>query len=81
MAESLREHANAMGANIHLIIGGKALTTEEKDRGVCAKCGKPATHLSNFVGTEKLLCDEHAAIFRQKNGTLPPDMHFCKKLN
>jgi len=84
--DSLNKHAAEIGSDKKIICSfgsekTKTVTPAEKEANVCDKCGKAATHLSNYLAREKLLCDEHAEVFRRKNGGLPQDLWFCKPMD
>lgn len=53
----------------------------DSDAQVCAKCGKPAMYLTNFLGDEKLRCKKHNQLWIKKNAELPNDMYFSRKIN
>lgn len=82
--DSLNNHAQSIGSTARIISmsGGRVLSDAEKQANLCTKpgCGKVATHFSNQWGTEKLLCDEHAARCMEKNQNLPADLWFCKRM-
>jgi len=61
------------------------LTEDELQKNLCTKCREEnmnvtATYRSNFVGTQKLLCDNHAENFKRKNSQLPKDLASIQKL-
>lgn len=82
--DSLNDHARSIGSPMHIIslANGHVLTQEEKAANLCGKqgCGKTATHFANQFGTEKLLCDEHAARCIEKCKNVDQDLWFCKKI-
>ena len=47
---------------------------------VCAKCGNPATHLANMLGSEKYRCTEHNRTWTKKMQFMPSSMWFSKDL-
>ena len=79
---SLNEHAKEH-TNMKIIHGKETVvSSQELKGGMCGKegCNDKATHMSNFLCKERLLCDDHAKVFILKNGQLPPEMWFCKPL-
>mgnify|MGYP000339060011 CR=1 FL=1 len=80
--DSLQKHAEEVGSSFKIIgISHETIISkEEKEKGKCSKCDNEAKYFCNFIGKEKLLCEEHATIFRRKNSELPKDMWFCNEL-
>ena len=77
--ESLNNHAKTIGSNMHIIhMSGQSNVQGSPTK--CAKCDNKSTHFANEFGDEKYLCDLHAKKFMFKNGELPNDLWFCKKL-
>jgi hypothetical protein len=80
--DELNRHANSIGSNKIIVSGSeKKLTETELKTEKCSKCGKPAIYRSNFIGTEKLLCEKDGEKFLQKNSDLPRDFWYLKSLN
>ena len=82
--ESMNEHLKEIGSQSRIIAvtPGTVVSAADKKNNICYKagCGKSATHIGNFACSEKLMCDTHTDIFKQKNGQLPADLWYCKKL-
>ncbi|MFS8159578.1 MAG: hypothetical protein ACMG6E_05080 [Candidatus Roizmanbacteria bacterium] len=84
MAKRMNEHLESIGSHRKILPSAQQVevTNEEIKAKECGKngCKNPATHLSSFVLKEMLICDEHTAVFMTKNGKLPTELWFCKKL-
>lgn len=80
--ESLQKHCEQIGDPYKILsISHETIVgEEERNKKKCVKCDKTAKYFCNFIGTEKILCEEHALIFKRKNSSLPADMWFCKPI-
>jgi hypothetical protein len=72
----------APGTKIVYMTGEVKLKKSDLVAGKCMKeqCNEVASHRSNFIGREKLLCEEHAKVFIKKNGQMPSDLCYIERL-
>ena len=82
--KSINEHCKEIEARIVYLSNpdNKTISKEEINSNTCSKneCEKPVKYFANFLGNEKLLCNNHGTIFMRKNDALPDSMWFCKEL-